>query len=422
MRLYNSMSRQIAPFKIMQEPVKIYVCGITPYDTTHLGHAFTYVMNDVLIRYLEYRGHQVNYVQNVTDIDDDILKKAANDGEDWQTLGNRWTTHFIRDMQALNVRPPEHFPRATDVIPEIVAGVQALIAEGLAYAAGGSVYYRADAWPDFGKLSHLPPDEMLAVANERGNNPDDPNKQHPLDFVLWQAQAPGEPAWESPWGLGRPGWHIECSSMAAKYLGDTIDLHSGGSDLLFPHHECEIAQIEPISGKQPFVRCWLHTAMVELDGEKMSKSLGNLIMIRDLLEENSADAIRYYLANHHYRQPWEHDANVLTAATNAVTMLQAALTAQGNTQEGAQGQALDAAPLVDAFVAAMGDDLDTVTALDVLRQLGAQIQDAARAGRAIDAAQAELRKIATVFGLRLTADQPETRVTEGWGKHLARFM
>ena len=418
MQLYNSMSRQIAPFEVAQEPVKIYVCGITPYDTTHLGHAFTYVMNDVLIRYLEYRGHQVNYVQNVTDIDDDILQKAASDGEDWHTVGNRWTAHFIRDMQALNVRPPEHFPRATDVIPEIVAGVQALVAEGLAYATGGSVYYRADAWPDFGKLSQLPPDEMLAVANERGNNPDDPNKQHPLDFVLWQAQAPGEPTWESPWGLGRPGWHIECSSMAAKYLGDTIDLHSGGSDLLFPHHECEIAQIEPISGKQPFVRCWLHTAMVELDGEKMSKSLGNLIMIRDLLEENSADAIRYYLANHHYRQPWEHDADALTAATRDAADLQAALVAQGD----AQGATLDAAPLVDAFVAAMDDDLDTETALDVLRQLGAQIQDAARAGRAIDAAQAELRKIATVFGLRLTTDQPEARVTEGWDKHLARFM
>ena len=416
MKLYNSMSRQIAPFEVTQEPVTIYVCGITPYDTTHVGHAFTYVMNDVLIRYLEYRGHQVKYVQNVTDIDDDILQKAAKDGDDWQTLGNRWTTHFIRDMQALNVRPPEHFPRATDVIPEIVAGVQALIAEGVAYAAGGSVYYSAGAWPDFGKLSHLAPDEMLAIANERGNNPDDPNKDHPLDFVLWQAQAPGEPTWESPWGLGRPGWHIECSSMAAKYLGDTIDLHSGGSDLLFPHHECEIAQIEPISGKQPFVRCWLHTAMVELDGEKMSKSLGNLIMIRDLLEENSADAIRCYLANHHYRQPWEHDAADLAAATRTVADLLDAVSVQGG-----QEATLDAAPLIDAFIAAMDDDLDTVSALDVLRQFASQVQEAARAGRAIDAAQAELHKLATVFGLHLTADQPKPRVTEGWGKHLARF-
>jgi cysteinyl-tRNA synthetase len=426
-QLYNSMTHQIAPFEVVQTPIKIYVCGITPYDTTHLGHAFTYVMADVLIRYFEYQGEQVTYVQNVTDIDDDILRKAAEEegeegeeggeGEDWRTLGNRWTAHFIRDMQALNVRPPDHYPRATDVIPEIIASVQALIDAGLAYVAGGSVYYHAEAWPEFGKLSHLGPDEMLAIANERGNNPDDPNKQHPLDFVLWQAQAPGEPAWDSPWGSGRPGWHIECSSMVAKYLGDTIDLHSGGSDLLFPHHECEIAQIEPISGKHPFVRCWLHTAMVELDGEKMSKSLGNLIMVRDLLKENSADAIRYYLANHHYRQPWEHDAAALQAASAAVNALKEAATMRGGTQ----GSALDATPMVDRFMAAMDEDLNTEDALEALRQLAAQIHDAARAGRPVDAAQAELRRMAVVFGLRLTSDQPEGRVMEGWARHLARF-
>jgi L-cysteine:1D-myo-inositol 2-amino-2-deoxy-alpha-D-glucopyranoside ligase len=411
------MSRAVEAFDVVQEPVKIYVCGITPYDTTHLGHAFTYVMADVLIRYLEFRGHQVSYVQNVTDIDDDILRKAKSEGEEWLALGNRWTAHFIRDMQALNVRPPDHYPRATDVIPEIVEGVQALIDTGLAYESSGSVYYRADAWPEFGKLSHLPREEMLEIANERGNNPDDPNKRHPLDFVLWQAHAPGEPAWDSPWGEGRPGWHIECSSMVAKYLGDTIDLHSGGGDLLFPHHECEIAQIEPITGKKPFVRCWLHTAMVELDGEKMSKSLGNLIMIRDLLKENSADAIRYYLANHHYREAWEHDAAELQSATEAVRVLAEAVTAPGGTQ----GEALDAAPMVDAFVQAMDNDLDTVGALVVLLQLAEAIQEAAHAQRPIDAAQEQLRKLATVFGLRLTADESEARVVEGWQRHLARF-
>jgi L-cysteine:1D-myo-inositol 2-amino-2-deoxy-alpha-D-glucopyranoside ligase len=416
-QLYNSMSRQVEPFAVLQEPVKIYVCGITPYDTTHLGHAFTYVMADVLIRYLEYRGHQVSYVQNVTDIDDDILRKAKSEGEDWQTLGNRWTAHFIRDMQSLNVRPPDHYPRATDVIPEIIEAVQALIDTGLAYESGGSVYYRADAWPEFGKLSHLPRHEMLEIANERGNNPDDPNKRHPLDFVLWQAQAPGEPAWPSPWGMGRPGWHIECSSMVSKYLGDTIDLHSGGGDLLFPHHECEIAQIEPITGKKPFVRCWLHMAMVELDGEKMSKSLGNLIMIRDLLEDHAADAIRFYLADHHYREAWEHDAATLRAATAVVEQLAEAVTLQGGTR----GQALDAIPFVDDFVRAMDDDLDTVAALAVMRNFAAAIREAASAERPVDAAQAELQKMATVFGLRLTKDAPEARVTEGWARHLARF-
>lgn len=419
MQLYNSMSRQIEPFEVSQEPVKIYVCGITPYDTTHLGHAFTYVMADVLIRYLEYRGHTVKYVQNVTDIDDDILRKAKSEGgeEDWYALGNRWTAHFIRDMQALNVRPPDHYPRATDVIPEIIASVQSLIDTGLAYVANGSVYYRADAWPEFGKLSHLSPDEMLATANERGNNPDDPNKENPLDFVLWQAQAPGEPAWSSPWGEGRPGWHIECSSMVSKYLGDTIDLHSGGGDLLFPHHECEIAQIEPITGKKPFVRHWLHTAMVELDGEKMSKSLGNLIMIRDLIKTNSADAIRYYLANHHYRAAWEHDPALLRAAGHAVMELSSALAAQGGTA----GEALDATPSIQAFIAAMADDLNTVRALATMQQLAQQILEAARAKQPVDEAQNTLRHMATVFGLRLTSAEPEARVTTLWNEHLARF-
>ena len=420
MELYNSMSRQIEPFEMAQEPVKIYVCGITPYDTTHLGHAFTYVMVDVLIRYLEYSGHQVTYVQNVTDIDDDILRKAKSEetGEDWHALSNRWTAHFIGDMQALNVRPPDYYPRATDVIPQIVDGVTALIDTGLAYESGGSVYYRADAWPDFGRLSHLSRDEMLEVANERGNNPDDPNKRHPLDFVLWQAQAPDEPAWESPWGAGRPGWHIECSTMVAHYLGNTIDLHSGGGDLLFPHHECEIAQIEPITGKKPFVRHWLHTAMVELDGEKMSKSLGNLIMINDLLKGNSADAIRFYLANHHYRQAWEHDPAALHAATAAVDELTKALQAWG----GERGNSVDAAMMADAFVQVMDDDVDSVTALKLMVQFAKQIQEAAKLGRSVIAAQNELRKMATVFGLRLTDDEAEARVVEGWGRHLERFM
>jgi L-cysteine:1D-myo-inositol 2-amino-2-deoxy-alpha-D-glucopyranoside ligase len=315
------------------------------------------------------------------------------------------------------VRPPDHYPRATDVIPEIVQGVQALIDAGLAYESGGSVYYQAAAWPEFGKLSHLSPDEMLKIANERGNNPDDPNKRHPLDFVLWQAHAPDEPAWESPWGPGRPGWHIECSTMVAHYLGDTLDLHSGGGDLLFPHHECEIAQIEPVTGKKPFVRHWLHTAMVELDGEKMSKSLGNLIMIRDLLKENSADAIRYHLADHHYRQAWAHDAAALRTATKAVDEITTAVTVQSGTQ----GQALDATATMDAFVQAMDDDLDTVRALDLLQQFAKQIQDAANTGRSVTTAQSLLRKMATVFGLRLTEVKVETRVLQGWDRHLKRF-
>jgi L-cysteine:1D-myo-inositol 2-amino-2-deoxy-alpha-D-glucopyranoside ligase len=259
---------------------------------------------------------------------------------------------------------------------------------------------------------------MLQIANERGNNPDDPNKHDPLDFVLWQAQAPGEPAWQSPWGAGRPGWHIECSTMVARYLGETIDLHSGGADLLFPHHECEIAQIEPITGKKPFVRHWLHTAMVQLDGEKMSKSLGNLIMISDLLQEHSADAIRYYLASHHYREEWAYDAAALARAETTVGELVAAATVESGPLE----PALDPAAAIELFVHCMDDDLDTVMALNQLRQSAIDIQEAAAAGRNVEAAQAELRKMAAVFGLRLAEREPEACVIAGWDKHLVRFQ
>ena len=251
MNFYSTLSGAMEPFAPVGRSASLYVCGITPYDTTHLGHAFTYTTADLLVRHLEGQGIAVRYVQNVTDIDDDILRKAAEVGEDWQALGNRWTAHFIRDMQSLNVRPPDEYPRATEFIPEIVSAAQLLIERGHAYASGGSVYYHVDAWPTFGALSHLPRGEMLAVANERGNRPGDTNKRDPLDFVLWQAQAPGEPAWDSPWGRGRPGWHIECSVMSTRTLGPNLDFHSGGGDLVFPHHECEIAQTEAITARSP---------------------------------------------------------------------------------------------------------------------------------------------------------------------------
>ena len=251
MKLYNSLTRKVEPFQPLADEVTVYTCGITPYDTTHLGHAFTYTSADVLIRYLEYQGWRVRYVQNVTDIDDDILRKAKELGEDWRSLGNRWTAFFIRDMQALNVRPPDVFPRATEVISEIIEAVKRLIDAGVAYESHGNVYFSVRSWESYGKLSRLSPEAMLPIANERGNNPDDPNKRDPLDFVLWQAQAPGEPAWESPRGPGRPGWHIECSTMARCYLGETVDIHVGGADLMFPHHEGEIAQFEPVNPGKP---------------------------------------------------------------------------------------------------------------------------------------------------------------------------
>ncbi len=418
MRLYNSLTQQIEPFHPQSDRVTLYVCGITPYDTTHIGHAFTYVMADVLIRYLEYQGYSVRYAQNVTDVDDDILRKAAEVGEDWRTLGNRWTRHYIEDMQQLNVRPPDAFPRATSVIPQIVESVEGLIQKGLAYVANGSVYYQVEAWPAFGDLSKLPQDALLPTANEHGNRPDDPNKRNPLDFVLWQAQAPGEPAWDSPWGAGRPGWHIECSTLAAHHLGDTIDLHGGGSDLIFPHHECEIAQIEPLTDKRPFVRHWFHTAMVRYQGEKMSKSLGNLVMVRDLLQDFAPDALRLYLADHHYRTPWNYEEAGLVRAASLANRMAAAANVLGGTH----APAVESASCVRTFEQAMNDDLNTHAALGALVELTDTINQAAGTGRHVAQAQEDLRRMAAVFGLRLHEGPPEARVQEGWAHHLSDFQ
>jgi L-cysteine:1D-myo-inositol 2-amino-2-deoxy-alpha-D-glucopyranoside ligase len=416
MRLYNTLSREIEVFEPQDETVSVYVCGITPYDTTHLGHAFTYTSLDILIRYLEFRGHRVHYVQNITDVDDDILRKAKEVGEDWKALGDRWTAHFIRDMVALNVRPPDHFPRATGVINQIVDIVQRLLDAGVAYESGGSVYFHIDAWPDYGKLSRLHRDEMLPIANERGNHPDDPNKRDPLDFVLWQAKTPDEPAWESPWGTGRPGWHIECSTMAMHFLGDTIDVHSGGGDLAFPHHESEIAQAEGAVGREPFVRYWVHTAMVRHEGEKMSKSLGNLVMIDDLLKDWSPDTIRLYLARHHYRQPWSHDPPQLEQSKQLAQTLLEAVSA-----EGGPDNPMDATLARDAFRRAMDDDLGTPRAIAGMKRLAKQVLDAAGAAQNVEAAQETLRSMGRVFGLRLDAHRPEPRVTTGWHRHLRDF-
>ncbi len=418
MKLYNALTQQVEPFEPQGETATVYVCGITPYDTTHLGHAFTYTSFDVLIRALERRGYPVRYVQNVTDIDDDILRKAKEVGGAWDEIGKRWTVHFIEDMRTLNVRPPDHFPAATGVIPDIIDVVQGLVEAGVAYESGGSVYYNVDAWSEFGKLSRIPRAEMLAVANERGNHPDDPHKRDPLDFVLWQAAAPGEPTWDSPWGPGRPGWHIECSTMSSRFLEQTIDIHGGGADLIFPHHECEIAQAEPLLDDDAvFTRFWMHTAMVYHDGEKMSKSLGNLVMARDLLKEWSADSLRLYMGRHHYRDSWEFDEAKLKQAEGIIQTCKAALSAASG-----QEQPLDATEAERTFDAALDDDLDTPTAATAMADFAGEILAASEAGRDVGQAQAVLRSMGTVFGLRLLAEGPEERVVSGWSEHLQRFV
>jgi L-cysteine:1D-myo-inositol 2-amino-2-deoxy-alpha-D-glucopyranoside ligase len=414
--LFNTFSETMENFAPLADPVTIYVCGITPYDTTHLGHAFTYTSVDILIRYLESKGFRIRYVQNVTDIDDDILRRAKEVEEDWQHLGNRWTRHYIQDMQSLNVRPPDYFPRASAVIPEIITWVERLLSADVAYESGGSVYFDIDSWDNFGDLCKIPREEMLPIANERGNHPDDPYKRHPLDFVLWQAQSPGEPAWDSPWGLGRPGWHIECSTLSTKFLGESIDIHSGGADLCFPHHECEIAQVAPVTGMVPFVRIWMHTAMVYYQGEKMSKSLGNLIWVRDLLKVYSPDALRLYMGSHHYREEWSHDEAELKIAEEHAKLILKALAAQsgGSTK-------LDASGAIEEFSGAMDSDLDTSTALGVMLSLAEKILAEAENGGAVGVAQEALKGMTSIFGMQF-GDGVENRVKQGWGEYLPEYQ
>ena len=395
MKLFNTLTQSLEEFApLTDNTVRIYVCGITPYDTTHLGHAFTYVSFDTLIRYLEFRGYTVNYVQNVTDIDDDILRKAREVGMAWDELGRRETERYLRDMDALNVRRPKVYAHATQETPAMIEIIQTLLARGYAYESGGNVYYNIKSDPDFGIMARAiglnDYSAMLTIANERGNYPDDPRKKDPLDFVLWQAQAPGEPAWPSPWGPGRPGWHIECSAMSIHYLGPQIDIHGGGADLAFPHHTCEIAQSEHFTGKAPFSRFWMHTGMVHQDGEKMSKSLGNLTLVSDLLQHYSANAIRVTLLNHHYRYPWECFPEDLQVATETVELFQRVRALVGERVDGTDSL------LYDRFIAAMETDLNTPQALFLLRQAA----EAVVANHDLNTG-AEIVRLVRVLGLKV---------------------
>ncbi len=395
MKLFNTLTQSLEDFvPINDTMVRIYVCGITPYDTTHLGHAFTYASFDTLIRYLEFCGRSVHYVQNVTDIDDDVLRKAKELGMAWDELGRRETERYLSDMDALNVRRPNVYARATNEIPSMIEIIQTLLARGYAYESAGCVYYSVKKDAEFGIMARAiglnDYHAMLTIANERGNYPDDHRKRDPLDFVLWQAQAPGEPAWPSPWGAGRPGWHIECSAMSMRYLGPQIDIHGGGIDLAFPHHTCEIAQSEHFTQKAPFSRFWMHTGLVHQDGEKMSKSLGNLTLVSNLLKDYSATAIRITLLNHHYRYPWECFPEDLMVATETTELFQQMHAIVGD-QTGGEDSLLRG-----RFIAAMENDLNTPEALLLLRQAA----ESTLANRCVNTA-AEILRLVRVLGLRV---------------------
>ncbi len=313
MRLYDTARREIVPFE-PGELVTMYTCGITPYDATHLGHATVYVVYDVLQRRLRDLGHDTRCVRNITDVDDPLLAKAKQLGVHYLDLAAGEVARFDSDMKALNVLPVYSEPRATSAIPDIRGFIGMVLDRGHAYQAGGAVYFDVTSFPGFGEVSNYTRDDMIELARERGGNVEDPYKRNPLDFVLWQPSADGEPTWETMWGPGRPGWHIECSALALRELGTTIDLHGGGSDLIFPHHECERAQSEAATG-EPFVRHWMHVGMVRMDGEKMSKSLGNLVFVSDLLKSWDPRAIRLAIIEHHYRDSWEWDDDLMPRAT-----------------------------------------------------------------------------------------------------------
>ena len=398
MNLYNTLTQQIEPLTSPDGLFRLYVCGVTPYDTTHLGHAFTYLCFDVLARYLKFSGYRTITVQNVTDIDDDILKRAAQVGMQWDELARQETERFKEDMRALNIEPPDYYPRASKEIPKMIEIVSDLLAKGYAYTRNGSVYYDVRRDASLGELAHMDYPEMLETANQRGNFPDDPNKRDPLDFVLWQAAKPGEPTWTSPWGEGRPGWHIECSAMSMRYLGPQVDIHSGGADLIFPHHSCEIAQSEHYSDVIPFVRYWFHVAMVGLGGQKMSKSLGNMIFVRDLLSRYSADAVRVYLLSHHYRAAWDADdaERVLPKAQARVGHWREAMTMTNGL-----GEALNPLPYQEMFSQMMDDDLNTPRAIQQLDELADAIRAESAMQRSVQSAQATLGVLAGVLGLRL---------------------
>ena len=398
MNLYDSLAEQKRELKPSDGTLKMYVCGVTPYASTHVGHAMRAVVFDVLRRYLEYRGHQVKHVENFTDIDDKMIAGAAEMGISVQELAERNIAAYLEEMDALNVQRAHVYPRATREIAGIQEMIGGLIEKGMAYEANGDVYYRVRLNKEYGKLSHRTLDTMRVGARiERGEL-----KQDPLDFALWKAEKPGEPSWESPWGKGRPGWHIECSAMSLAYLGETIDIHGGGRDLVFPHHENEIAQTESYNNGKPMARFWVHNGMVRMGQDKMSKSLGNFITMREALERFSTDALRLFFLSSQYRSPLTYSDENILAQERAAERMRAALLPSP-----AGGQPLDVTLYKQRFEEAMDDDLNTSRAIAVLFDLCRDINRGRDQGKSLVEAQQLLRSLGELLGLTFAA--PEAR-------------
>ena len=400
MRLYSTLTRREEEFVPAGDTVKMYVCGPNLYAPCHVGHAMSYVVFDVLRRYLEYRGYQVRHVQNFTDIEDKIIARAQAMDVTTDELARQYVERFFTDMDKLNIQRAHVYPLATHEIPGMIEMIQGLIAKGHAYPVDGDVYFRVTSDDDYGKLSGRALDDLQAGARIEV----DERKEHPMDFALWKASKPGEPSWESPWGGGRPGWHIECSVMSLHYLGETLDIHGGGQDLIFPHHENELAQSESYTGVFPFVRFWVHNGLARLsDGEeKMTRSLGNLVSITDALEQHGADTLRLFILSSNYRSPLTYGDEPLAAARRGVERLRTAAHAAS-----ADGDPLDGGRFRDRFIEAMENDLNTAQAMAALFDLARDINRARDEGRDIKPAQAVLLELSGVFGLTLAAEERE---------------
>jgi cysteinyl-tRNA synthetase len=393
MKIFNTLSGQKEEFVPQDKnEVKMYVCGVTVYDVCHFGHALCYISFDVIRRYLEYRNYKVKYVQNFTDIDDKIINRSNERSIPWKDLVEKYISEFFIDMDALNIKRATIYPRATQEIPMILDVVKTLIEKGHAYESEGSVYFRVKSFPGYGKLTHQTAEDMRVTETSQTEK-----KEDPLDFALWKAAKPGEPFWPSPWGNGRPGWHIECTAMSIHHLGKTLDIHGGGQDLTFPHHENEIAQSECYTGLQPFVRIWMHNGFLQLGADKMSKSLGNLVTIKQALERNSADAIRLFIMSSYYRMPLRYSLEALDAAETGIERMRQALKAEGKPG----GPAVEPDQFKARFVEAMDDDFNAPQAVAAIFDLVREINRGNEKDMDVSKAKDMLSELAGVIGFVL---------------------
>ncbi len=398
MKIFNTLSGQKEEFRPKGDTITMYICGVTVYDECHIGHAMSYIIFDVIRRYLEFRDYKVKHVQNFTDVDDKIISRAQKLGISSKELAERYITEYFSDMDALNIRRAHVYPKATDEIPKIIEIIQGLVTKGYAYNAEGSVYFRVKKFSGYGKLSHRNLDEMVSGSSE------EVGKEDQLDFALWKATKPDEPYWSSPWGNGRPGWHIECTAMSLKYLGDSIDIHGGGQDLIFPHHENEITQSEAYTGIQPFVRYWLHNGLLQTAGDKMSKSLGNLVTVKQILKRHSPDAVRFFILSSHYRSPLTYSEEGLIAAEAGMERLRQAV--QKVAETGGK-RAIDAEPFRQRFIESMDDDFNVAQATAVLFDLAREINRGWDEGLNVTGAQCTLIELTGVMGFTLEeAEKP----------------